>query len=390
MVINMKTIKIFNNISDEGLNLLDTEKYSVSKDAEEYDAALVRSAALHDVEFPSSLVAIARAGAGVNNIPLDVCTKKGICVFNTPGANANAVKELVIAALLMSSRRINESINWVHTLTDDAEISKTIEKNKAAFVGPEIMGKTIGVIGLGAIGAMVANAASALGMNVIGYDPYITVKNAWMLSRKVLYCKTLEELLPQCDYITIHVPVLPATKGLFNEKMFNICKKGVRLLNFSRGELVVNDALFAAIENGTVERYATDFPTADMIGNEKILTIPHLGASTPESEDNCARMAVNEVVKYMETGNVTNSVNFPNCELNYTGLQRITIFHANTPNMVGQFTQTLAKYNINIAGMANQSRGEYAYTIIDIDNDIHDDVEGMFNAVDGVVKVRII
>lgn len=386
----MKNIKIFNNISDEGLKLLDKEKYNVSKDFENYDAALVRSATLHEVVFPESLIAIARAGAGVNNIPLDACSQKGICVFNTPGANANAVKELVIAALLMSSRKINESINWVHTLEGQEDISKTIEKNKAAFVGPEITGKTLGVIGLGAIGAMVANAASALGMNVIGYDPFITVKNAWMLSRKVSYSATLEAMLPQCDYVTIHVPVLPTTKGLFNEKLFSICKKGMRLLNFSRGELVVNDALFAAIENGTVERYATDFPAASMLSNEKIITIPHLGASTPESEDNCARMAVNEIINYIETGNITNSVNFPNCELNYTGLTRITIYHTNTPNMVSSLTQALSKYNINIAGMANQSRGEFAYTIIDIDNELHDDVEGIIKAIEGVIKVRVI
>ncbi len=386
----MKNIKIFNNISDEGLKLLDPQKYSVSKDFEDYDAALVRSAALHDVEFPQNLIAIARAGAGVNNIPLDICSKKGICVFNTPGANANAVKELVIAALLMTSRKINESINWVHTLEGQEDISKTIEKNKSAFVGPEIMGKTLGVIGLGAIGAMVANAASALGMNVIGYDPFITVKNAWMLSRKVSYSATLEAMLPQCDYVTIHVPVLPSTKGLFNEKMFSVCKKGMRLLNFSRGELVVNDALFAAIENGTVERYATDFPSSDMLSNEKIVAIPHLGASTPESEDNCARMAVNEIINYIETGNITNSVNFPNCELNYTGLQRITIYHTNTPNMVSSLTQALSKYNINIAGMANQSRGEFAYTIIDIDDDLHKDIESILKTIEGVIKVRII
>ncbi len=386
----MKNIKIFNNISDVGLDILDKEKYAVSKDFEEYDAALVRSAALHDVEFPDNLLAIARAGAGVNNIPLDVCSKKGICVFNTPGANANAVKELVLAALLMSSRRIVESVNWVHTLEGETEISKIIEKNKAEFVGPEIAGKTLGVIGLGAIGAMVANAASALGMNVIGYDPYITVKNAWMISRKVTYSATLEAMIPQCDYITIHVPVLPSTKGLFNEKMFSICKPGVRLLNFSRGELVVNDALFAAIENGTVERYATDFPSADMLKNEKILTIPHLGASTPESEDNCASMAVHEIVDYLETGNITNSVNFPNCELAYTGLERITIYHTNTTNMVNSFTQTLSKYNINIAGMTNKSKGDYAYTIIDIDDDLHEDVEGLIKTVEGVIKVRII
>lgn len=386
----MKNIKIFNNISDEGLKLLDPQKYSVSKDFEDYDAALVRSAALHDVEFPQNLIAIARAGAGVNNIPLDICSKKGICVFNTPGANANAVKELVIAALLMTSRKINESINWVHTLEGQEDISKTIEKNKSAFVGPEIMGKTLGVIGLGAIGAMVANAASALGMNVIGYDPFITVKNAWMLSRKVSYSATLEAMLPQCDYVTIHVPVLPSTKGLFNEKMFSVCKKGMRLLNFSRGELVVNDALFAAIENGTVERYATDFPSSDMLSNEKIVAIPHLGASTPESEDNCARMAVNEIINYIETGNITNSVNFPNCELNYTGLERITIYHTNTPNMVSSLTQALSKYNINIAGMANQSRGEFAYTIIDIDDDLHKDIESILKTIEGVIKVRII
>lgn len=386
----MTKVKIFNNISDCGLKLFDADKYSVSNDYEDYDAALVRSAVLHDVEFPENLVAIARAGAGVNNIPLDVCSKKGICVFNTPGANANAVKELVIAALLMSSRKINESINWVHTLKDEENISKIIEKKKSEFVGPEIAGKTIGVIGLGAIGAMVANAASALDMHVIGYDPYITVKNAWMLSRKVEYCSSLEALVPQCDYITVHVPVLPTTKGMFNENMFSLCKKGLRLLNFSRGELVENPALFKAIENGTVAKYATDFPSAEMLDNEKILCIPHLGASTPESEDNCAVMAVNEIKNFIETGNITNSVNLPNCELAYTGRQRVTVVHTNTPSIVSQLTQALSKYNINIDSMANQSRGEIAYTIIDIDSDVHDDIVDIINAIDGVIRVRVI
>ncbi len=385
----MAKIKTFNNISEEGLKLFD-EKYEISKDFEDYDAALVRSAVLHDTVFPDSLLAIARAGAGVNNIPLDECAKKGICVFNTPGANANAVKELVIAAILMSSRKINESIQWVHTLGNEPEMSKIIEKNKSNFEGPEIAGKTLGVIGLGAIGAMVANAASALGMNVIGYDPYITVKSAWMISRKVQYCKTLEELYPQCDYITVHVPVLPTTKGMLNEKAFAQCKKGVRLLNFARGELVDNAALFAAMESGIVAKYATDFPSADMLDKENILTIPHLGASTPESEENCARMAANELISFIETGNITNSVNFPNCELNYTGLQRITIFHANQPNMLTKFTQAFSQYNINIDSMASQSKGEYAYTIIDIDNDIHEDVEGIIKSVDGVIKARVI
>lgn len=386
----MTKVKIFNNISDCGLKLFDADKYSVSNDYEDYDAALVRSAVLHDVEFPENLVAIARAGAGVNNIPLDVCSKKGICVFNTPGANANAVKELVIAALLMSSRKINESINWVHTLNDEENISKIIEKKKSEFVGPEIARKTIGVIGLGAIGAMVANAASALDMHVIGYDPYITVKNAWMLSRKVEYCSSLEALVPQCDYITVHVPVLPTTKGMFNENMFSLCKKGLRLLNFSRGELVENPALFKAIENGTVAKYATDFPSAEMLDNEKILCIPHLGASTPESEDNCAVMAVNEIKNFIETGNITNSVNLPNCELAYTGRQRVTVVHTNTPSIVSQLTQALSKYNINIDSMANQSRGEIAYTIIDIDSDVHDDIVDIINAIDGVIRVRVI
>ena len=386
----MTKIKVFNNISDHGLNLLDAAKYSVSKDYEDYDAALVRSAVLHDVEFPGSLVAIARAGAGVNNIPLDVCSQKGICVFNTPGANANAVKELVIAALLMSSRKINESVNWVHTLEGEENISKIIEKKKSEFVGPEIAGKTIGVIGLGAIGAMVANAASALDMHVIGYDPYITVKNAWMLSRKVEYCQSLEALVPQCDYITIHVPVLPSTKGMFNENLFNMCKPGLRLLNFSRGELVENPALFKAIENGTVARYATDFPSVDMLDNENILCIPHLGASTPESEDNCAVMAVNEIKNFIETGNITNSVNLPNCELAYTGRERVTVVHTNTPSIVSQLTQAFSKYNINIDSMANQSRGEIAYTIIDIDSDVHGDIVDIIKGIEGVIKVRVI
>lgn len=386
----MTKIKIFNNISNHGLKLLDADKYSVSGDYEDYDAALVRSAILHEVAFPENLVAIARAGAGVNNIPLDVCSKKGICVFNTPGANANAVKELVIAALLMSSRKINESVNWVHTLGEEENISKIIEKKKSEFVGPEIAGKTIGVIGLGAIGAMVANAASALDMHVIGYDPYITVKNAWMLSRKVEYCSSLEALVPQCDYITVHVPVLPTTKGMFNENMFNICKPGLRLLNFSRGELVENPALFKAIENGTVAKYATDFPSVEMLDNEKILCIPHLGASTPESEDNCAVMAVNEIKNFIETGNITNSVNLPNCELTYTGRKRVTVVHTNTPSIVSQLTQAFSKYNINIDSMANQSRGEIAYTIIDIDSDVHDDIVDIINAIEGVIKVRVI
>jgi len=386
----MKNIKVFNKIAKVGLERFPAD-YAVSDSAENYDGALVRSAALHEENFPETLLGIARAGAGVNNIPIDKCTAKGIAVFNTPGANANAVKELVIAALLLGSRKIYESIAWARTLEGTTkEISAVVEKNKSNFVGPEIAGKTLGVIGLGAIGSMVANAAHHLDMNVIGYDPYISVKNAWTLSRNVKYAATLEELLPQCDYITLHMPVLDSTKGFFNEKLFGMCKKGVRIMNFSRGELINEADLIKALEDGTVDKYVTDFPSENIIRNEKVIPVPHLGASTPESEDNCARMAVDQLALYLETGNVVNSVNLPACEMPYTGHPRIAIIHKNIPNMVGQFTATLASHSINIANMTNRSRGEVAYTLIDIDGELHENVEPLLGEIEGIIKVRII
>ena len=392
----MKKVKIFNNISEQGLALFNHEEYGISKDYEDYDIALVRSAALHDVSFPSNLIAIARAGAGVNNIPLDVCSKQGICVFNTPGANANGVKELAVAGLLLASRDIIGGINWVKTIKEDPDVAKLVEKGKSQFAGQEILGKKLGIIGLGAIGGPLANAAVSLGMDVYGCDPYLSVDGAWKLSRSVHHVKTRYEIFSNCDYISVHTPLVdnpdPAinTKKMINRETIAMMKDGVIILNFARDLLVDDDAMAEALASGKVKKYVTDFPNTKTAGMEGVIAIPHLGASTEESEENCALMAVNQIKTFVETGNIINSVNLPNCELAYTGKQRVTVVHANVPNIVSQLTQAFSKYNINIDSMANKSRGEFAYTIIDIDNDIHEDIEGILGTIDGVIKVRVI
>ena len=383
----MSKIYTLNKISSKGLEGFG-QCYEVQESLQDADAILVRSAKMHELELPKSVKAIARAGAGVNNIPIDACTQKGIVVFNTPGANANAVKEMVIAGLLLSSRKIIEGVNWVQTL--NGNIAKEVESGKSAFTGPEILGKKLGVVGLGAIGVLVANATQALGMEVIGYDPYLSVDAAWGISRHIRHAHTLEEVLGQADYITIHVPLTPATKEMFNEEAFNKMKKGVRLLNFARDTLVDNQALVKAIEKGTIEKYVTDFPVEGLIGHPQIITIPHLGASTPESEDNCAVMAVKELKDYLEQGTITNSVNFPECEMPWHATFRLTLIHKNIPAMIGKITSIIAEEGINISDMINKSKGEWAYTIIDTDTKVTDIKIKSIEALDDMIKVRVL
>lgn len=383
----MSKIYTLNKISSKGLEGFG-QCYEVQESLQDADAILVRSAKMHELELPKSVKAIARAGAGVNNIPIDACTQKGIVVFNTPGANANAVKEMVIAGLLLSSRKIIEGVNWVQTLKGN--IAKEVESGKSAFTGPEILGKKLGVVGLGAIGVLVANATQVLGMEVIGYDPYLSVDAAWGISRHIRHAHTLEEVLGQADYITIHVPLTPATKEMFNEEAFNKMKKGVRLLNFARDTLVDNQALVKAIEKGTIEKYVTDFPVEGLIGHPQIITIPHLGASTPESEDNCAVMAVKELKDYLEQGTITNSVNFPECEMPWHATFRLTLIHKNIPAMIGKITSIIAEEGINISDMINKSKGEWAYTIIDTDTKVTDIKIKSIEALDDMIKVRVL
>ncbi len=379
----MYKIKTLNKISKVGLDRFGGN-YSCGDDIENPDAIMLRSFNMHDMEIPATVRAIARAGAGVNNIPIDKCTEKGIAVFNTPGANANAVKELVIAALLISSRKIFEGAKWASTLTED--VSKAVEKGKSQFVGPEIMGKKLGVIGLGAIGVMVCNAAHSLGMDVIGYDPYISVDAAWGLSRAIHKAASVKEIFEQCDYITIHVPLNDETKDTISAESISMMKDGVRILNFARGGLVNSKAIIEAVESGKVAKYITDFPDADMINKENIIAIPHLGASTPESEDNCAVMAANELIDYLENGNVVNSVNFPKCTMERSTNVRICIFHKNIPNMIGQISKYFAEKNVNIENMINKGRGDYAYTMVDVDHE-PSEKDIIF---DGIIWVRII
>lgn len=379
----MYKIKTLNKISKIGMDRFGAD-YKCGDDVENPDAIMLRSFNMHDMEIPSNVKAIARAGAGVNNIPIEKCTEKGIAVFNTPGANANAVKELVIAGLLISSRKIVEGINWAASLTED--VAKSVEKGKSQFVGPEILGKKLGVIGLGAIGVMVCNAAHALGMDVIGYDPYISVDAAWGLSRKIHKAASVKEIFEQCDYITIHVPLNDETKDTISDETIAEMKDGVRILNFARGGLVNSDAIIKAVESGKVAKYITDFPDENMLNKENIIAIPHLGASTPESEDNCAVMAAKELIDYLENGNVVNSVNFPKCSMERSTNVRICIFHKNVPNMIGQISKYFAEKNVNIENMINKSRGNYAYTMVDVD---HEPAENDINF-DGIIWVRII
>lgn len=389
----MYKIKVFNNISEKGLNLLPENLYEVSADIGDPHGILLRSYNMHDMDVPDSLLAVARAGAGVNNIPIDKYAEKGIVVFNTPGANANAVKELVLTGILLSSRRVIEGIHWVNSLKDNgANVTALVEKKKSNFAGPEIKGKKLGVIGLGAIGVMVANDAHAIGMEVAGYDPFISVRSAWKLSRGIHRAETLDELLADSDYISIHVPLVEQTRDMINEEAISKMKRGVRLLNFSRGQLVNDQDLVKALEDGQVSKYVTDFPNQELLGIENVIAIPHLGASTPESEENCAYMAVSELRNYLEFGNIRNSVNFPECELppSPDTAQRITIAHKNVPNMVGQIASCLATEHININNMINKSKGNYAYTIIDLETKVKDEILNQLSKIAGVIKLRAI
>ena len=368
-----------------------TEEYAPISNVDEADAILVRSAVMHDMEFGKNLKAIARAGAGVNNIPLKRCAEEGIVVFNTPGANANGVKELVLAGMLLASRDIIGGINWVQENEDDGNIAKDAEKAKKAFAGCELEGKKLGVIGLGAIGVLVANAATYLGMDVYGYDPYVSVESAWKLSRNIHHAETVDELYKDCDYITIHVPALDSTKGMIDKNAISLMKKGVVVLNFARNVLVDEEAMVDALVSGHVKHYVTDFPTPEIVGVKGAIVIPHLGASTEESEDNCAKMAAKELRNYLEHGNIKHSVNYPDCDMGYRGNNtRIVLLHHNVPNMIGQFTKVLAKDNMNIADMANKSKGEYAYTMIDIDSEVPDSVLDDLRVINDVLRVRMI
>lgn len=379
-----------NPIAAKGLDLFG-EDYKKTETLYEADAVLVRSAKMHDMELPEGVKAIARAGAGVNNIPVMDCAEKGIVVFNTPGANANGVKELVLAGMLLASRDIVGGIEWVAKEKDQEDIGKLAEKQKKQFAGCEIMGKKLGIIGLGAIGAMVANAASALGMEVYGYDPYISIDAAWNLSRTIKHIKSLDEIYSQCDYITIHVPLLDSTKEMINKEAFSKMKDGVVLLNFARDLLVDENALIEALESGKVKKYVTDFANHTVAGRDGILVTPHLGASTEESEENCAVMAVKEVRDFLENGNIKNSVNFPNCDMGTCiAVGRITICHKNIPNMISQFTKILGSEGLNIADMTNKSRGSYAYTIIDLESAASKEALDELKAIEGVSKVRVI
>ena len=379
-----------NPISHVGLERLD-ENYVKTDEAGEADVILVRSAKMHDMEFGADLKAIARAGAGVNNIPLDRCAEEGIVVFNTPGANANGVKELVIAGMLLAARDIIGGINWVQEHEEDGDIAKVTEKKKKAFAGTELQGKKLGVIGLGAIGVLVANAATNLGMDVYGYDPYLSVESAWKLSRSIHHANTVDELYKECDYITIHVPALEDTKGMINKNAISLMKKNVVILNFARDTLVNSEDIVDALVSGTVKCYVTDFPTPEIAGVKGAIVIPHLGASTEESEDNCAQMAVGEIRDFLENGNISHSVNYPDCTLGPKGNEdRITVFHHNIPNMLGQFTSLMAQEDMNISLMTNKSRKEYAYTVMDVDKKVEDTVLEKLEAIDGVLKVRVI
>ncbi len=388
----MFKIQTLNKIDSEGLKLFSSEKYEIAGDMANPDAIVVRSAAMHDMEMPSSLKAIARAGAGVNNIPIEKCTEKGIVVFNTPGANANAVKELVIAGLLLSSRGIAPSIEWAKTLVGKgSEVPALIEEGKKNYGGTEIKGKTLAIIGLGAIGVLIANAAQALGMEVIGYDPYISVTQAWHLSRNVKKAESLESLLANADFVSINVPQTPETKGYINKNTIKMMKDGVKILNFARGGLVNNADMKEALESGKVSCYVSDFPDEEVLMMKNVVAIPHLGASTEESETNCAIMAVEQVREYLEKGNIVNSVNFPTAEMDRNGGARIVIANKNVPNMVSQITSKLASEGINISNMLNKNKADIAYNIIDIDGaDPSDTLTEKLLSIDGVFMVRIL
>ncbi len=386
----MRKIHCLNPISSLGTDLF-TEQYEMTDSLKEADGVLVRSASMHELELPDGLRAIARAGAGVNNIPLKACSERGIVVFNTPGANANGVKELVLAGLLLAARDIVGGIGWCREQKDNAEIAKDMEKAKKAFAGREIKGKKLGVIGLGAIGAEVANAAAALGMEVYGYDPFISVNAAWMLSRDVKHITAVDSIYQECDYITVHVPLADKTRGMINRESLGQMKDGVVILNFARDLLVNDDDMAEALASGKVKRYVTDFPNPKVMQMEHVIVTPHLGASTEESEDNCAVMAVKELKDYLENGNIRNSVNYPACDMGVcASVRRIALLHMNVPNMIGQISSILASADMNIANMMNKSREQYAYTMVDLETDIDEATLEKLNAIKGVMRVRVI
>ncbi|SHO45115.1 phosphoglycerate dehydrogenase [Anaerocolumna xylanovorans] len=377
-----------NPIAQVGLGLF-SEEYTKTDDIKEADAVLVRSASMLEMELPENISAIARAGAGVNNIPLDKCASDGIVVFNTPGANANGVKELVIAGLMLASRNIVGGINWVQTIKEEKDVAKLVEKGKSKFAGKEIQGKKLGVIGLGAIGVLAANAANRLGMEVYGCDPYISVEHAWNLSRDIISVKSKEDIYKECDYISLHVPLLEDTKKMINKETLSKCKDGVVILNFARDLLVNDEDMEEALKSGKVAAYVTDFPNEKTAGMKGVIAIPHLGASTEESEDNCAVMAVKQIKDYIEHGIIKNSVNYPDCDAGtFTGGTRVTINHKNIPNMLTQFTGVFSAENINIANLLNKSKGDYAYTVIDIEGGVSNGIADKLKAINGVLKVR--
>ncbi len=379
-------IRLANRIDENGLKLF-PENYEIGEDITDEDGLLVRSASLLDEQFSPSLLAIARAGAGVNNIPLQRCAEEGIVVFNTPGANANAVKELAVCGLLLASRDITGGISWEKQLEDSEDFAKKVEKGKSAFVGPEINGKKLGVIGLGAIGVLVANAAVKLGMEVYGYDPYISVNSAWALSKWVKHVTNINEILEECDYLTLHLPANENTKGLINKEKIGLMKDGVRIINLARGELVNEKDLLTALDSGKITRYVTDFASYALVHHDKCICFPHLGASTPESEENCAVMAVKELIDYLENGNIVNSVNMPSVEEPRSTSHRICIIHRNIPNMLAQLTSINGNNHINIENMVNKARGDYAYTMIDTNSDVD---EKALTAIDNIIRVRVI
>lgn len=387
----MFEIKTLNKISPSGLECFPKDKYVCGDEFENPQAIMVRSASMHDMETGDNLLAVARAGAGVNNIPIDAMAEKGIVVFNTPGANANAVKELVLMGLFMSSRKVLDAIDWVKTIKGEGDaVGKLVEKGKAPFAGPEIQGKTLGVVGLGAIGVKVANAAVDLGMNVIGYDPYISVKAAWGVKNAVKYTASLKDIFENSDYITLHVPLTPDTKEMINSASIATMKNGVRILNFARADLVVAADVVAAAAEGKISCYVTDFPTADVIGEKNCIAIPHLGASTPESEDNCAKMAAEELIAYLENGNIINSVNLPNVTLDRSSGKRICIIHKNLPNIIASITAKISDENLNIDNMINKSRGEIAYSIFDVSGDVSAEAVKDISGLDNIIRVRVI
>lgn len=385
----MYNIKLLNKISNVGLAKFDTKEFAYSDDMENPDAIMVRSASMHDMEMPESLLAIARAGAGTNNIPVADCANKGIVVFNTPGANANAVKELVVLGMLLSSRKVTKAIDWCKTIKDEGDnVGKTVEKGKSAFAGPELKGKTLGVIGLGAIGRLVAEVAVDLGMDVIGYDPYLP-EDA-VLKKGITVNNNLDEIFPVADYITVHVPLTPDTKHMINRESIEKMKDTVRIMNFARGDLADSDAVIEALDEGKMACYVTDFPDAKLIGVDGVIAIPHLGASTPESEENCAAMGAQELIDYLVDGNIKNSVNMPPVFMPRTGVARVTIIHKNQPNMIATITDIFSKDGVNIASFEDKSRGDIAYSIIECDSDVTDAAAKEIEAIDGVIRVRVI